>query len=112
MTKRGPTDDELRARGFKTLPPSGKGCAFIGGVRPPAKPRPAEEPAEAPGLDDDPSLDNDHVVALLRAAGVPVTRENWIGAAYGSEVPDPWTPEDECGLPEALQDWSKVKLVD
>ena len=65
-----------------------------------------EEQAEASSLDDD------HVVALLRAEGAPVTRANWIDLAYGNDVPDPWTAEDECGLPESLRDWSKVVLVD
>jgi hypothetical protein len=58
------------------------------------------------------TLDEDHVVGLLRAAGMEVTRENWIGAAYGDEVPDPWSMEDELSLPEELQDWSKVATDD
>ncbi len=102
--KRGlPTRESLLARGWTELKPSGKGYGLPAAT---AKPRPGEEPAEAPSLDDD------HVVALLRAAGQPVTRENWIDLAYGVDVPVPWTPEDELGLPEALQDWSKVVLVD
>ena len=57
-------------------------------------------------------LDDDPVVELLQAAGMEVTRENWIGAAYGDDVPDPWTAEDESCLPEELQDWTKVKMED
>ena len=57
------------------------------------------------------TLDDDHVVALLRAAGMAVTRENWIDAAYGVDQPDPWTPEHESELPEELQDWSQVRLT-
>jgi hypothetical protein len=55
---------------------------------------------------------DDPVSELLRAAGMAVTRENWIDVAYGDEVPDPWTAEDESDLPEALQDWSKVTIED
>ena len=35
--RRLPTDDELRALGFKIPPPSGKGYMLVGGIRPPAK---------------------------------------------------------------------------
>ena len=58
------------------------------------------------------TLADDHVVALLRAAEMPVTRENWIDAAWGVDVPDPWTGDHESELPVELQDWSKVKQTD
>jgi hypothetical protein len=73
----------------------------------------ASEPARgyafAIGL---PQSDDDHVVAMLRAAGSPVTRQNWIDLAYGADVPEPWTPEHESELPEALQDWAQVVITD
>jgi hypothetical protein len=58
------------------------------------------------------TLDQDPMVALLRAENVPVTRENWIDLSYGHEVPSPWTAECEAELPEDLQDWSKVVVTD
>lgn len=51
----------------------------------------------------------DQLVAWMEANGVTVTRENYIGLAFGSEPPE-WTPELEDQLPEDLQDWSKFKL--
>jgi hypothetical protein len=44
------------------------------------------------------------ILAILEAAGGPITRERYIALAYGDEVPDPWTPEDEAELPDFLQD--------
>lgn len=58
------------------------------------------------------TLETDQVVALLRAAEMPVTRENWIALAWGDQVPDPWTMEDELQLPDELQDESKVQNDD
>jgi hypothetical protein len=54
----------------------------------------------------------DPLVELMRAAGQPVTRQNWIDLAYGVDVPSPWTALEECELPEELQDWSQVKMED
>ena len=51
---------------------------------------------------------DDPVVELLLAAKVPVNRQNWIDAAYGHEVPEPWTALEEDEVPEELQDWTKV----
>ena len=45
---------------------------------------------------------------MLEAAGEPVTRENYIGANWNDDPPDPWTPEDEAELPEFLQDKEDV----
>jgi hypothetical protein len=58
------------------------------------------------------TLRDDLLVPLLKAAGVEVTRENWIDLNWGREIPDPWTAEDEGEVPEELQDWSKVKTTD
>lgn len=57
-------------------------------------------------------LKDDHLVALLRASGRPVTRQNWIDLAYGVDVPSPWTALEECELPAELQDWTKVTVED
>lgn len=56
------------------------------------------------------TLDTDPVVALMREAGVPVTRAGYIDVNWGSTPPTPWTVEDEAELPEELQDYSWVKL--
>jgi hypothetical protein len=58
------------------------------------------------------TIETDNVVALMRAAGVAITREAWIDCAYGSEIPDPWTFEDEAQVPEELQDWDAVQADD
>ena len=58
------------------------------------------------------TLETDQVVALLRAAEMPVTRENWIALAWGDQVPKPWSMEDELQLPDELQDESKVENDD
>jgi hypothetical protein len=46
---------------------------------------------------------SEQLIETLREAGLPVTRENYILLNWGSEPPDPWTPEDEDELPEELQ---------
>lgn len=43
------------------------------------------------------------VIAALEHSGLPVTRENYIAFDLGDAVPDPWTAEDEAGLPDFLQ---------
>ncbi|MGA8615601.1 MAG: hypothetical protein WB760_28760 [Xanthobacteraceae bacterium] len=44
------------------------------------------------------------LVEFMLRRDIPVTRENYIRVAFmGLEIPDPWTPELECGLPEFLQ---------
>ena len=58
------------------------------------------------------TLKNDNLVALLQAAGRPVTRQDWIDLNYGRDVPSPWTALEECELPEELQDWSQVQMED
>ena len=58
------------------------------------------------------TLDTDHVVALMRAAGVPVTRESWIDMAFGDQMPGRWSMADELQVPEELQDLSKVENDD
>lgn len=39
----------------------------------------------------------------MKANGVAITRDNYIQLAWGSEPPDPWTPEHEAELPEELR---------
>ena len=41
---------------------------------------------------------------------IPVTRENYIAAAWGEPLPE-WTRELEAELPEELQDWSLFETV-
>jgi hypothetical protein len=44
------------------------------------------------------------VLALMKLAGVPVTRENYIAFVYGDDgIPEDWTPEHEAELPEELR---------
>lgn len=44
---------------------------------------------------------------MMRRAGVPITRENFIRAIHGRPVPDgEWTPEHEMDLPPELRDES------
>jgi hypothetical protein len=45
----------------------------------------------------------DSLVAWLRKERFPVTRQNYLELAYGSKLPEPWTPEHEAELPEELQ---------
>ena len=45
------------------------------------------------------------LIELMKKAGTPVTRENYIEMAWGLPLP-PWTAELEMELPEELQDWS------
>ncbi len=51
----------------------------------------------------------DDVLAMMeRVLGRPVTREEFISFNYGdSDVPSPWTYEDELQMPERLQDFSR-----
>jgi hypothetical protein len=48
---------------------------------------------------------DDAVAASLLRYGVPLTRENYLSLAYGSEVPegDDWGPELDGGLPWPLR---------
>ena len=46
---------------------------------------------------------SDSLLRWMKANGVAVTRDNYIQLAWGSEPPDPWTPEHEAELPEELQ---------
>jgi hypothetical protein len=49
------------------------------------------------------------LIELMKEAGVPVTRENYIEAAWGLPLPE-WTAELEAELPKELQDWSLFEL--
>lgn len=50
----------------------------------------------------------DEVLALMRKNGVPITRANYIEAAWGP-TPPTWDAEMESELPEQLQDWGLFK---
>jgi hypothetical protein len=52
----------------------------------------------------------ENLIATMRAAGIPITRENYIAANWGSEPPE-WNRELEAELPEELQDWSLFETV-
>ena len=32
----------------------------------------------------------------MKQHNIPITREKYLGLAYGNELPDPWTPERSC----------------
>jgi hypothetical protein len=51
----------------------------------------------------------DRVIALMKEAGIPVTRENYIATSWGEPLPE-WTAELEAELPEELQDWSLFEV--
>ena len=41
----------------------------------------------------------DSILSHMIAHGMPLTRQTWIDLNWGSEVPNPWTAEDEAQLP-------------
>jgi hypothetical protein len=47
---------------------------------------------------------SDLLLDWMKKNGVPITREKYLGLAYGQDLPDPWTPEHEAELPEELQE--------
>jgi hypothetical protein len=49
------------------------------------------------------TLDNDGTLVLLKRMGLPVTRENYIRAAFLGNPPDELDGEIEAELPEELQ---------
>ena len=49
------------------------------------------------------------VITMIKEAGLPVTRANYIEIAWGLPVPE-WTAELELELPEELQDWTLFKV--
>ena len=51
------------------------------------------------------------VIPLMKEAGIPVTRENYIATNWGEPLPE-WTAELEAELPEELQDWSPFEVKD
>jgi hypothetical protein len=57
------------------------------------------------------TLASSGVVAMMRRAGIPLTRQNFIEVNWGEPPPTPWTPELESEIPEELQDWSQVQLT-
>ena len=57
---------------------------------------------------------HDSTLDRMRERGIPLTRENYLDMAYGSEneynesrKPENWGPELEAMLPREFQDWSK-----
>jgi hypothetical protein len=39
----------------------------------------------------------------MKAAGIPLTRENYIAYAWGGTPPEEWSAEHEADLPEMFQ---------
>jgi hypothetical protein len=52
---------------------------------------------------------DDTVTRLMTRYNIPMTRENYLHMAYGSDLPEPWGAELEANLPQQLQDWSQFK---
>jgi hypothetical protein len=44
----------------------------------------------------------DPVLAHMIEFGLPLNRQTWIDVNWGSEVPKPWTAEDEAQLPPSF----------
>jgi hypothetical protein len=53
-------------------------------------------------------MDNEFI-ELMKRSGIPVTRQNYIDAAWGNELPE-WDAELEAQLPPDLQDWSLFEM--
>ena len=53
-----------------------------------------------------PPTGTDSVLEALQRHGIPVTREAYLGLAYGEPVPE-LTAEQEAELPPELQDWTR-----
>jgi hypothetical protein len=53
---------------------------------------------------------SEEIIAMMKDADIPVTRENYIELAWGLPIP-PWTAELEAELPEQLQDWTLFETV-
>ncbi len=51
---------------------------------------------------------DDTVTRLMKRYKIPMTRENYLGLAYGDQRPE-WGAELEASLPPQLQDWSQFK---
>jgi len=45
----------------------------------------------------------DPTVRMMREAGLPMTRENYIDLNWGGEAPKPWNEEAEMSLPGPFQ---------
>lgn len=58
-----------------------------------------------------PSESDDDIITLMKKAGIPVTRQNYIEANWGEPLPE-WTAEHEQQLPPQLQDWSLFEVKD
>ncbi len=64
------------------------------------------------GGDIDIDQDPNPLLDWMRQNGVPITRKKYIALNWGSNIPDPWTPNDEDMLPDQLQDWSLFSADD
>lgn len=53
---------------------------------------------------------SDPNIQQLEEAGVPMTRENYLDAAFDGNVPQEWNEEAEMGLPPELQNFAGVGL--
>jgi predicted ABC-type ATPase/2'-5' RNA ligase len=51
----------------------------------------------------------DRILDLMRAADIPITRQNFIDVNWGDRHPE-WNAELEAELPEELQDWSLYEV--
>ncbi|HEV3444711.1 MAG TPA: hypothetical protein VG099_08720, partial [Gemmataceae bacterium] len=47
------------------------------------------------------------ILAHMIKHGMPLNRQTWIDLNWGSEVPDPWTAEDEDQVPRPWQRWEE-----
>lgn len=45
----------------------------------------------------------DPILAHMIQHGMPLDRQTWINLNWGSEVPKPWTAEDEAQLPRSFR---------
>jgi hypothetical protein len=46
----------------------------------------------------------DQLIRWMSAQNIPITRDAYLALAWGSGLPDPWTPEDEAELPGFLRE--------
>jgi hypothetical protein len=45
----------------------------------------------------------DPILSYMIKHGMPLNRQTWMDLNWGSEVPDPWTAEDEDEVPRIWQ---------
>lgn len=49
---------------------------------------------------------SDGLVEWMKKLDIPITRENFISANWGDDLPEKWDAEAEDQIPPELQDWS------